>query len=204
MRRDQEGPGPLPGPVPGGSTETRIAHDLPQVVAWIRDPGAPEPRTVQEAQFFDSRLWTLRTRGSAAYKGIYVQLLMRGVADWRSGGTLTAQHYFDEAVDIHHVFPQAWCDKQGIDRNRYNSILNKTPLAAKTNRIIGGHAPSEYLTRLANGAGTTVEAIEALVAPHLIDPALLVSDDFEASMAARQDALLVMISDAMGKPTQAG
>jgi hypothetical protein len=58
------------GELYGGTTETRYARDLPEVVAWIKGDHA-EPRTVQEAQFSPGRLRTLRTRGSAAYKGIY-------------------------------------------------------------------------------------------------------------------------------------
>lgn len=192
------------GELYGGATETRFAHDLPDVVAWVRGAQAEEPRTVQEAQFFASRLWSLRSRQSAAYKGIYVLLLARGIADWRSGQAMSEQHYFDENVDIHHVFPQSWCEKQGIDRGRFNSILNKTPLAARTNRIIGGSAPSEYLRRLARSAGTSVEAIQGLVAPHLFEVQLLAADDFDASMDYREDQLLSMIADAMGKPTQDG
>ncbi|MEW2622629.1 hypothetical protein [Streptomyces sp. NPDC048106] len=26
--------------------------------------------------------------------------------------------YFDEAMDIHHIFPQAWCQKNGIPGRR--------------------------------------------------------------------------------------
>ena len=63
--------------------------------------------------------------------------------------------YFDEAIDIHHIFPKAWCEKQKIKPSVYNSIVNKTPLTARTNRVIGGRAPSEYLERLANSAGST-------------------------------------------------
>ena len=58
------------GELYGGSTETRFARDLPEVLSWIRDNG-PEPRTNYDAQFAPARLLTLRhaktalpTRGS--------------------------------------------------------------------------------------------------------------------------------------------
>ena len=38
------------GELYGGTTETRFARDLPEMVAWIRG-AETEPRTVQEAQF---------------------------------------------------------------------------------------------------------------------------------------------------------
>ena len=43
-------------------------------LSWIRDNGS-EPRTVYDAQFAPTRLLTLRTRRSAAYKGIHALLL---------------------------------------------------------------------------------------------------------------------------------
>jgi len=99
------------GELYGGTTETRFARDLPELVAWVTGHGA-EPRTVQEAQFFSSRLWTLRTRGSAAYKGLYALLLQDGPVDWGTGSDMSDENYFDNAVDIHHVFPKTWCEKQ--------------------------------------------------------------------------------------------
>lgn len=76
------------GELYGGSTESRFSRDLPEVVAWVRgDPTLP--RTVYEAQFAPSRLDTLRTRGSAAYKGIYALLLKEGAVDWRTGALAT-------------------------------------------------------------------------------------------------------------------
>ena len=41
-----------------------------------------------------------------------------------------------------------WCEGQSIERNRYDSILSKTPISYKANRKIGGEAPSRYLPRL--------------------------------------------------------
>jgi hypothetical protein len=189
------------GELYGGTTETRFAHDLPELVAWVTGHGA-EPRTVQEAQFFSSRLWTLRTRGSAAYKGLYALLLQDRPVDWGTGSDMSDENYFDNAVDIHHVFPKAWCEKQSIPPADYNSILNKTPLTARTNRIIGGRAPSAYLRGLAKSAETTPEQVDLNVRSHKISPAALRADDFRTAMTARETALLALISAAMGKDVQ--
>jgi hypothetical protein len=115
---------------------------------------------------------------------------------------MSAENYFDNAVDIHHIFPQAWCEKQGIPAADYNSIVNKTPLMARTNRIIGGRAPSVYLERLANSAETTAEQIDLNVESHLISAADLRDDDFEAVVTSRETDLLELISTAMGKEAQ--
>ncbi|MFC6094910.1 hypothetical protein [Saccharothrix lopnurensis] len=122
--------------------------------------------------------------------------------DWATGSDMSDENYFDNAVDIHHVFPKAWCEKQGISPAEYNSILNKTPLTARTNRLIGGRAPSVYLRGLVRPADTTPEQIDRNVQSHLISAADLRNDDFTAAMTARQEALLSLIGKAMGKDAQ--
>jgi hypothetical protein len=189
------------GELYGGTTETRFSHDVPDVVSWIRGDGLL-PRTVEEAQFAPGRLLTLRTRGSAAYKGIYALLLKEGALDWRTGDEAEMDLYFDEAMDIHHIFPKTWCDKHKIEPYTYNSIINKTPLTARTNRIIGGRGPSEYLPRLASSAKVDLATVGKHVTTHLADADLMARDDFEAFFATRAHALLEKISSAMGKPIE--
>lgn len=191
------------GELYGGTTETRFARDVPDLVAWVRNAG-PEPRTVQDALFAAARLDTLRTRGSAAYKGLYALLMVNDAADWRSGQPMNVATYFDDYIDIHHIFPKAWCERQGIAPAVYNSIINKTPLTARTNRVIGGYAPSEYLNRLASSAQVDRAIVEANVGTHLIDASLLSADAFDEFMMARRAALLSMIGKAMGKPVEQG
>ena len=48
--------------------------------------------------------------------------------------------YLDLAIDVHHIFPKKWCDANEIDVVDRESIVNKTPLAADTNRIVGGES----------------------------------------------------------------
>ena len=189
------------GELYGGTTETRFSRDLPEVVQWVR--GGPEPRTVTEALFAAGRLLTLRTRISAAYKGIYALLLREGAKDWRTGKEGTIANYFDEATDIHHIFPKAWCQQHGIPAARYDSIINKTPLSAHTNRVIGGRAPSDYLKRVASGAGISDTQLDRYLATHLIEPATLRADVFQAFFEQRAQGLLAHIERAMGKAAAA-
>lgn len=186
------------GELYGGSTETRFSHDLPETVGWVRGTGA-EPLTIHDARFSESRLLTLRTRNSAAYKGIYALLMKEGAIDWRTGEKTEITEYFAEAVDIHHIFPQAWCERENIPRGTYNSIVNKTPLTGRTNRIIGGKAPSAYLPRLAKNAEVDADVVANHIRTHLVDPALLAKDDFAGFLAARQQALVEAIETATGK-----
>ena len=53
----------------GSKPEGRFALDLPQVAEYVR--GGNVPAVVMQANFIPARLLTLRTRNSAAYKGLY-------------------------------------------------------------------------------------------------------------------------------------
>ena len=90
----------------------------------------------------------------------------------------------------------------------FHSIINTKPLAYKTNRIIGGVAPSEYLAKLEKGDKATPAIdgarLDGYLTSHLIGPQLLRSDDFDAFMADHQQCLLALIEKATGKPVYAG
>ncbi|MGB2800666.1 MAG: DUF262 domain-containing protein [Dehalococcoidia bacterium] len=186
------------GELYGGAVETRFARDLPEVLDWV--DGGPEPLTIAEASFAESRLLTLRTRNAAAYKGLHAVLMRDGGLDFRTGDSIDLQTYFDESIDIHHIFPKDWSAKSGIDDRRCNSIVNKTPLSARTNRLIGGKAPSEYLTRIEKSAGIKEDRMNQILNSHIIKPDLVRSDDFDAFFESRREALVERIEGAMGKP----
>lgn len=183
------------GELYGGAIETRFARDLPEVVAWVQ--GGPEPSTVQDAHFAADRLLTMRTRNSAAYKGISVLLMREGCKDFMSGVPIDLQNYYGSNVDIHHIFPRAYCEKKGIDRAVYDCIINKTPLSYYTNRSIGGHAPSVYLSNLESSKSLSPQLVDHIVSTHLVDPTALRSNDFKAFFEARKAALMGKISVAM-------
>jgi hypothetical protein len=191
------------GELYGSAVESRFAKDAQEVPAWF--DGGPEPSTVREGIFRADRLRTMRTRLSAAYKGIHALLMQEGARDFRSGQTFDQAVFFDETVDIHHIFPQAWCSKQNIDPKVYDSIINKTPLGARTNRIIGGAAPSEYLARIEKGTAKEGPIAPAMLDMHLrshcMDTTLLRADDFSAFMVDRERRLLALIARATGHAT---
>jgi hypothetical protein len=194
------------GELYGSAVETRIALDFMQVPEWLK--GGPEPSTVSETMFRADRLKTMRMRLSAAYKGVNALLMKEGAQDFRSGQKFDHTVFFGEYVDIHHIFPQDWCKKKGIKPSVFDSIINKTPLSYRTNRIVGGVAPSEYTERLEKGNSTTppidTAKLNSYFASHLIDPSLLRADDFDAFMEDRQKRLLGLIEEATGKSVYSG
>jgi hypothetical protein len=188
------------GEMYGSTVETRFAKDLIEVVAWI--DGADEPSTIKEAQFFESRLLRLRTRNSAAYKGIYNLLIKEGGLDFRTGESIEFRSYFDQRYDVHHIFPESWCQSRKIEPAIYNAIANKTVISAKTNRILGGTAPSVYLRRIQKEQNMSDERMDEILRTHFIDPTCLKSDDFETFLELRRASLASRVEAAMGKPIQ--
>jgi hypothetical protein len=189
------------GELYGSTTETRFARDVEQVPDWARG-STQEPITVSEAAFQEKRLYTLKTRLAAAYKGIYALLIAEGAKDWIKDVTFSKVQYASLKTDIHHIFPERWSKNNKIDPLLYNSIVNKTPLAAETNRSIGGEAPTKYLPRVQSKSKLTPAEVDVVVATHGIDTKALRSDDFHAHFAHRKGFLLDLIEAAMGKKAQ--
>ena len=129
-------------------------------------------------------------------------MMAEGAIDFRSGQPFGQTVFFDEYVDIHHVFPQDWCKKEKIEPKVFDTVINKTPLSYKTNRILGGVAPSVYLDRLETGGKDTPpiarESLNEYLASHAMSSALLRANDFAGFMADRESRLLAMISRATG------
>lgn len=194
------------GELYGSAVETRIALDIQGLLDWIKG-SKEEPTTIRDANFQPDRLDSLRSRNSAAYKGINVLIQRDGAQDFFWKSTI---HDLDETdweeckLDIHHIFPQKWCKEQNlpISARRYNSILNKTPISYKANRMIGGNAPSLYLQQLQDHQHTQLndDDMDTILRSHCISPEYLRADDFEGFMAMRKKSLLEKISMVMGKP----
>jgi len=188
------------GELYGGAIETRFVRDLEQVPGWARNKdGAITPNTITDATFVESRLHSLRTRNSAAYKGIYALLLGNGATDWMEGKALNKVQYTELKVDIHHIFPQKWCNENSIDDERRESIVNKTGISAKTNRTIGGVAPSIYLDKVERLAQITADQLDESVGTHLVPALDLREDDFDTFFINRRESLCLLVEEAMGK-----
>lgn len=186
------------GELYGSANETRYALDMIQVTDWIEN-NAEEPKTIYDANFSPSRLNTLRTRNSAAYKGVYALMMDENTKDWLSATKIDFSTYFSESIDIHHIFPVAWCEKNNIPRNDYDCIINKTPLSGRTNRIVRGDAPSKYLERLKKRAGVSDSEFNDILRSHVVSPDYMYKDDFYGFFNNRKEQILQRIEKAIGK-----
>lgn len=188
------------GELYGGSTDTRVALDLQDLLAWIGG-SLTEPTTVQGAGFQPNRLDTLRSRTSAAYRGLYVLLQREGAKDFFWNARMVDLDRDERKIDIHHIFPRKWCEDHGIPRKVFNSIVNKTAVSYKANRMIGGKAPSKYLAQLQEHPQVQLasDPMNDVLRSHLIEPNELREDSFERFYQARKAAMLDLITKAMGK-----
>lgn len=186
------------GELYGSANETRYANDIVQVVDWINNDGNL-PKTVTDFYFNPMRLLGLQSRQSAAYKGVMALILQNHARDFISGTEMDFSTFANEKIDIHHIFPKDYCIEKGYDKRKWNSVVNKTPLSARSNREIGGKAPSVYLSRLEKKGSVSSVDLDQYVESHWIDHCMLRGDDFQNFITDRAKKLLIAIETATGR-----
>ncbi len=80
---------------------------------------------------------------NTVYRGVLCMLLSKGVLDFGKSRTpitldLTSQ------IEDHHIYPKAFLSPYNIKGDLANTVLNRTPLLASTNKAIGNDAPHVY------------------------------------------------------------
>ena len=190
------------------AVESKSRKDYAEFTAHWFD-GAPVPTVLDEARASIGAP-SFRIRGSASYasgvySGVFCLLALRNAKDWRRGEEIRLQELQD-----HHVFPQAYLKRHGVDRKAdLNTIVNRTLISDETNGKIKDKAPADYVVNpeiFPNGAG------EALLAPHFLDGKRvgrlrdateeLVNDElralYDSFLADREQAIVEEIRRACG------
>jgi len=171
-----------------GSVESTSARDYLDVKAWFDDEAA-EPGLIAEfrGRFRNLDLRRENKRGTSVYNGIFNLLVLNGARDWVTGNVPQ-----DEELDDHHIVPKSWGKESGL-QGAIDTILNRTPLSADTNRnVIRERLPNQYLPELIEESGE--DSVRATLEPHFISPAAFEillredfsADDFEAFVSERQ------------------
>lgn len=184
-----------------GSVESTSARDFLGVKAWIEN-SENEPSLLLEfvTRFRNLDLRGETRRGSSIYNGIFNLLVLKGARDWMTGNV--PQH---SDLDDHHIIPRAWGNEH-LDGDLINTILNRTPLSAETNRhVINERLPNLYLPELIAENGE--QAVRAILESHFISQtaqAILLhnpftKEDFEAFIAERQRTIQEAIEDLLIK-----
>ena len=178
------------------SSYTNDIEDIPAAIAG----NSSKMRTINSAFFSATRLITLTSGTGAAYKGIIALMFKSGCRDLVDGSIMDVVLSMSETPDIHHIFPKAYCEDQHIPKSRYNSVINKTPLLASSNRLIGKNPPDVYSRIIVQSTGTIEDEFRKRVESNFIDYDLFIADDFEAYFIDRAKKLLRLIEQVMGKP----
>jgi hypothetical protein len=184
-----------------GSVESTAARDFLDMKAWLGND-ALEPPAIHEfnARFRSLDLRRETKRGSSIYNGVFNLLVLNGARDW-----ITANIPHTEELDDHHIVPDSW-GKDKIPDNLINSILNRTPLTAETNRhIINSQLPNEYLPALIEESGEN--AVKAIMEKHFISSKALdvllrkpfTPDDYEEFIKERQSTIQEAIQELLVK-----
>lgn len=184
-----------------GSVESTSARDFLDVKAWFDDDDSPPALLGEFRDRFRSLDLRKETRpGSSVYNGIFNLLVLRGARDWMTG---LVPQYGD--LDDHHIVPKAWGKGQTLSTS-IDTILNRTPLTADTNRnVISDRLPNAYLPELIkkNGESTVRSILEShFISAQAFD--VLMRDpfspsDFDAFLVERQRTLQEAIEDLLIK-----
>ncbi len=187
------------GEMYGGANETRYANDIEDIVTMIEGTNE-QSKTINSAYFSSTRLLSLQTRNSAAYKGIMALIYRNGCKDFYHGTLMTLIDSINDNPDIHHIFPEKYCNSQQISKEKWKSIVNKTPITFTTNRSIQGPSPSKYIEIIKRETQFSDVQISDIMKSHLIDYNSLINDDFNSFFLHRASEMLKIIEAAMGKP----
>jgi hypothetical protein len=191
------------GELYGSAVESRFAKDILEVPAWL--DGGPPPSTVSDGVLRADRLLTMRSRLSAAYKGLQALLLREGAIDFRSGQA------FDQMFSStrESIFTTSF-QKTGAKSRRQKSCLPfTTPSSTKphsatapTASSVAWPRPSIWANWRSGKVGTNGQIIEPPIAKdtlsaylqtHCIPVPELYANNFPGFMKARQKLLLDLI-----------
>jgi hypothetical protein len=125
------------------SPTSQSVLDFTEFMSWMQN-GA-EPDTVISFRFDPLALRSVTGRQRAVYRGVLALVLKRHSKDFHSNETLTLDIITTKHVDDHHIFPNKYLERKGVDAKLRDCVLNHTLIDPETNRSISDLAPSVYL-----------------------------------------------------------
>ena len=173
-----------------GSVDSTTATDHGAMTGWL-EGNKSEPEFLSEArnQVQELKLENEVKRGTSLYNGIFNLLVRNGARDWATGNVQQG-----DDLDDHHIVPLSRA--KDYSGNKINSILNRAPLSAHTNRvIISDRLPNEYLPDWIEGSGE--DKVREVLRTHIIpDEAIDIllrdpfgEEDFDEFISVRERSL---------------
>lgn len=177
--------------------ETRYGRDISEVTAWLINGNVP--KIINETQMSAARLLSLKTRSSAAYKGIISLIFKNGAKDFLGNQSMSSSAAYAESIDIHHIFPKNYCIKQGYPADKFDTIANKTPILGSTNKMIQDNPPSVYLKDIQSKMSCSSAEVDDFLKSHFADATLCRADNFDAFIVDRAKKILNDIEKLTGR-----
>ena len=184
-----------------GAVESTSARDFLNMKEWFLNH-ENEPGLIQEFRdrFKSLDLRSQRSKGSSLYNGVFNLLTIQGARDWVSGNIPLPTE-----LDDHHIIPAAWGNRH-LPPQAINTILNRTPLTAETNRnIVRDRLPNDYLPEWFAHSGE--ETVRGILKSHLISSEAIdillrspfTPQDFAQFIAERQETVKAAIESLLIK-----
>ena len=174
------------------------AKDYQELIDWFKNDAA-EPAWIFE---FKKHIDGIKMREAtqptgSIYKGVFNLLMLKGAKDWMNG----KKPPLDGNFDNHHIVPRSWGkEKKHALTTSIDTILNITPMSARTNRdVIGKRLPYEYLPELIkeHGKDKVLKILESHFISHKAFNILMKKSftpaDYENFIEEREDTILKAI-----------
>jgi hypothetical protein len=92
---------------------SQTARDVTELIGWLTDGEVPE--SVSHFRFDPRVLRDTTPRQRAVYRGTICLILRDAPRDFHNGARLTGDLMIEHHVDDHHVFPQAYLARVGVE-----------------------------------------------------------------------------------------
>jgi hypothetical protein len=146
------------------AVESTAAKDFQDLKKWFDDDTLQPEAIVHFFSEYKNLNLENEKKNSAIYNAIFNLMVLMEAKDWAS---FDLPEYAE--LDDHHIVPHHWGkDLDGVG-DKINSILNRTPLSAETNRtVIHKELPNVYLKKMFDDNSVNPEKVYKVLESHLI------------------------------------
>ncbi|SFR05285.1 DUF262 domain-containing protein [Desulfoscipio geothermicus] len=145
-----------------------------------------------DASFFTSNVFNVRNVNA---KTFILMLAAEHPLDFTGGGPIALGPVLRDCnkKEFHHIYPKAFLESIGVDRNRMNTLVNFCFLSRAANNRISGKRPSEYRSDMPAAYAQVAEILtKALCPPDIFH------DDYERFIQERAAILVNKAKILMG------
>jgi hypothetical protein len=177
------------------AANTQAVKDTVELLAWVAGKSVPE--SVTSFRFDPTVLRDTTPRQRSIYRGVFCLLLSRGPRDFHSGSKIDGDIIRVKRVDDHHVFPQAYLNKQGVSERLRDCVLNRTLIDRDTDIRISSNPPASYMAAIRHALKSD-ETFRALLRSHMLpadEESPFWTNDFSGFLDRRQEAIWQAIQD---------